>query len=156
MISCQVCWRTMRWHNGQIRRSRNPYPSKVFQDCSSKWEESVAHSILARSLFTPTKAVYMSADQLCPSHFSLAIRRRTIHSGWPATRRLSFNPASLSFAGALRLAFRKERVSQLGVSNLMGVQVRERNAHRENGALVRPALNCDRSLVLLHDPAGNR
>ena len=80
MVSCQVCWRTMRWHNGQIRRSPNPHPSKVFQDWSNKWEESVAHSILARSLFTPTKAVYMSADQLCPSHFSLAIRRRTIHS----------------------------------------------------------------------------
>jgi hypothetical protein len=79
MISCQVCWRTMRWHNGQIRRSLNPHTSKVFQDCSSKWEESVAHSILTRSLFTPTKAVYMSADQPCPSHFSLAIRRRTIH-----------------------------------------------------------------------------
>ena len=79
MISCQVCWRTMRWHNGQIRRSLNPHPDKVFQDCDSKWEESVAHSILARRLFTPTKAVYMSADQPCPSHFSLAIRRRTIH-----------------------------------------------------------------------------
>jgi hypothetical protein len=82
MISCQVCWRTMRWHNGQIRRSLNPYPSQVFQDCSSKWEESVAHSIVARSPFTPTKAVYMSADQPCPSHFSLAIRRRTIQEGY--------------------------------------------------------------------------
>src|SRR5437763_549708 len=78
MISCQVCKRTMRWHNGPIRRSRNPTHSQVFQDCDSKWEESVAHSILARSSFTPPKAVYMSADQLCPSHFSLAIRRRTI------------------------------------------------------------------------------
>ena len=80
MISCQVCRRTMRWHNGPIRRSRNPNPSQVFQDWSNKWEESAAHSILARSPFTPTKAVYMSADQPCPSHFSLAIRRRTIHS----------------------------------------------------------------------------
>ena len=71
MISCQVCWRTMRWHNGQIRRSLNPNPDKVFQDCSSKWEESVAHSILARRLFTPTKAVYMSADQPCPLIFRL-------------------------------------------------------------------------------------
>ena len=79
MISCQVCWRTMRWHNGQIRRSRNPHPSKVFQDCVNKWEESVAHSIVARSLFTPMKAVYIGADRPCPSHFSLAIRRRTIH-----------------------------------------------------------------------------
>jgi len=79
MISYQVCWQTMRWHNGQIRRSLNPHPSKVFQDWSNKWEESVAHSILARSLFTPTNAVYMSADQPCTSHFSLAIRRRTIH-----------------------------------------------------------------------------
>jgi len=23
MIFCQVCWRTMRWHNGRTRRSRN-------------------------------------------------------------------------------------------------------------------------------------
>ena len=51
MISCQVCWRTMRWHNGQIRRSQNPHPEEVFQDCITKWEESVAHSILARSTF---------------------------------------------------------------------------------------------------------
>src|SRR5436190_12364580 len=79
MISCQVCWRTTRWHNGPIRRSLNPYPSKVFQDWSNKWGESVAHSIVARRLFTPIKAVYMSADQPRPSHFSLAIRRRTIH-----------------------------------------------------------------------------
>jgi hypothetical protein len=79
MISCQVCRRTMRWHNGQIRRSLNPYPSKVFQDCDSKWEESVAHSIVARSLYPPMKAVYICADQPSPSHFSLAIRRRTIH-----------------------------------------------------------------------------
>ena len=79
MISCQVCWRTMRWHNGQIRRSLNPYPSKVLQDRSNKWEESVAHSIVARSPFTPMKAVYIGADQPCPSHFSLASRRRTIH-----------------------------------------------------------------------------
>ena len=83
MISCQVCWRTTRWHNGQIRRSLNPHPDKVFQDCSSKWEESVAHSIVARSLFTPMKAVYICADQPCPSHFSLAIRRRTIHVRMP-------------------------------------------------------------------------
>ena len=71
MTSCQVCWRTTRWHNGPIRRSLNPYPSKVFQDWSNKWEESVAHSIVARSLFTPIKAVYMSADQPVPLIFRL-------------------------------------------------------------------------------------
>lgn len=41
---------------------------------------SVAHSIMARSTFTPLKAVYICANQPCPSHFSLASRRRTIHS----------------------------------------------------------------------------
>ena len=51
MISCQVCWRTMRWHNGLIRRSPNPNPEEVFHDCITKWEESVAHSILARRTF---------------------------------------------------------------------------------------------------------
>ena len=24
IFSCQVCWRTMRWHNGRTRRSENP------------------------------------------------------------------------------------------------------------------------------------
>jgi hypothetical protein len=72
----------MRWHNGQIRRSPNPNPEEVFQDCIAKWEESVAHSIVARSFFPPMKAVYICADQPCPSHFSLASRRRTIHSGY--------------------------------------------------------------------------
>ena len=43
------CWRTMRWHNGEIRRSQNPYSEEVFQDCLTIWEESVAHSILARN-----------------------------------------------------------------------------------------------------------
>jgi len=62
MISCQVCWRTMRWHNGRIRRSLNPHPDKVFQDGSSKWEESVAHSILARSTLTPLKAVFAQTN----------------------------------------------------------------------------------------------
>jgi hypothetical protein len=100
MISCQVCWRTMRWHNGQIRRSLNPHPYKVFQDCDSKWEESVAHSILARRLFTPTKAVYMSADQPCPSYFSLAIRRRTIHVRLRRTTGgIRFTPRSFRLTG---------------------------------------------------------
>jgi len=61
----------LRWHNGQIRRSQNPYSEGVFQDCPTIWEESVAHSILARSLFTPPKAVYICADQPCPSLFRL-------------------------------------------------------------------------------------
>jgi hypothetical protein len=63
----------MRWHNGQIRRSQNPDSEEVFQDCLTKWEESVAHSILARSLFTPPKAVYICADQPCPSLFRLQL-----------------------------------------------------------------------------------
>jgi len=30
-ISCQVCWRTTRWHNGRTRRSQNPHPEEVFR-----------------------------------------------------------------------------------------------------------------------------
>ena len=37
MSSCQVCWRTMRWHNGRTRRSQNLIVGKKsFQDCSIK------------------------------------------------------------------------------------------------------------------------
>jgi hypothetical protein len=89
MISCQVCRRTTRWHNGQIRRSLNPHPDKVFQDCGSKWEESVAHSILARSLFTPMKAVYICADQPCPSLFRLHLGGGPYMSGWRVIQALS-------------------------------------------------------------------
>jgi len=64
MISCQVCWRTTRWHNGQIRRSRNPYPSQVFQECSSKWEESVAHSIVARIHLRSIEPYETTVEQL--------------------------------------------------------------------------------------------
>ena len=39
----------MRWYNGRPRRSQNPDSEEVFQDCLTKWEESAAHSILARS-----------------------------------------------------------------------------------------------------------
>jgi hypothetical protein len=88
MISCQVCWRTTRWHNGQIRRSLNPHPSKVFQDWSNKWEESVAHSIVARSLFTPMKAVYICADQPCPSHFCLQFGGGPYMDGYPVIQEL--------------------------------------------------------------------
>jgi len=28
MISCQVCWRIRRWHNGRTRHSPNPEPEK--------------------------------------------------------------------------------------------------------------------------------
>src|SRR5579864_310773 len=41
--------KTARWHNGPTRRSQNPNSEEVFQDCLTKWEESAAHSILARS-----------------------------------------------------------------------------------------------------------
>src|SRR5664279_4819095 len=86
----------MRWHNGQIRRSQNPDSEEVFQDCLTKWEESVAHSILARSLFTPPKAVYICADQPCPSLFRLQLGggpyipscRPYVMSGPPPTLRL--------------------------------------------------------------------
>jgi len=49
----------------------NPHPEEVFQDCITKWEESVAHSILARSLYSPMKAVYICANHPVPLTFRL-------------------------------------------------------------------------------------
>jgi len=76
-------------NNEMAQRSKpalsKPGTGSSLQDCLAKWEESVAHSILARSTFTPLKAVYICANQPCPSHFSLASRRRTIHSGFPTS-----------------------------------------------------------------------
>jgi len=92
MISCQVCWRTMRWHNGQIRRSLNPQPSKVSQDWTNKWEESVAHSIVARSYFPPMKAVYICADQPCPLIFRLQFGGGPYMDGCPTIRPQSRRP----------------------------------------------------------------
>src|SRR5450755_4371208 len=61
----------MRWHNGQIRRSQNPDSEEVFQDCLAKWEESVAHSILARSSFTPSKGrIHLRRPILSRSFFA--------------------------------------------------------------------------------------
>src|SRR4051812_14756752 len=79
MISCQVCWRTTRWHNGRTRRSLNPHSEEVFQDCVTKWKESAAHSILARSFHSNKGRIHLRRPT-CHSHFSLATRRRTIHS----------------------------------------------------------------------------
>ena len=53
------------------RRSQNPDSEAVFQDCITKWEESVAHSILARSTLTPLKAVYICANHPVPLIFRL-------------------------------------------------------------------------------------
>src|SRR5713101_3624948 len=70
----------MRWQNGRTRRSQNPYPEEVFQDCLTKWEESAAHSILARRFHANKGRIHLRRPT-CHSHFSLATRRRTIHSG---------------------------------------------------------------------------
>jgi hypothetical protein len=62
IFSCQVCWRTMRWHNGRTRRSENPYPEEVFKTAKlmgrrtqriPSWPGATA----------PTKAAYICADQ---------------------------------------------------------------------------------------------
>jgi hypothetical protein len=45
---CQVCWRTMRWHNGRSRRSRNLHSENAYQGSETKKDESAAHSIQAR------------------------------------------------------------------------------------------------------------
>ena len=77
MISCQVCWRTMRWHNGRTRRSLNPNSEEVLRDCVTNGEQSAAHSILARSLGSNKGRIHLRRPT-CHSHFSLATRRRTI------------------------------------------------------------------------------
>jgi hypothetical protein len=73
---CQVCWRTMRWHNGRTRRSLNPNSEEVLRDCLTNGERSAAHPILARSL-APTKAEYICADQRVTLTFRLQ------HGGGP-------------------------------------------------------------------------
>jgi hypothetical protein len=90
IFSCQVCWRTMRWHNGRTRHSENPYPEEVFQECQTNGEKNAAHSILARSYCFNEGRIHLRRPT-CHSHFSLATRWRTIHSGWPTTRELTRN-----------------------------------------------------------------
>ena len=77
------------------RRSQNPDSEAVLQDCITKWEESVAHSILARSTLTPLKAVNILRKPPCPSYFSLASRRRTIHSECAVIQLLSAFPIQM-------------------------------------------------------------
>ena len=61
----------MRWHNGPNRRSQNPNPVAVFQDCLAKWEESAAHSILARSYTYSTKGrIHLRKPTLSLSFFA--------------------------------------------------------------------------------------
>jgi hypothetical protein len=47
-------------------------------------ERSAFHS--GQEFATPIKAEYIRAGQFCHPHFSLAKRRRTIHSGLATTR----------------------------------------------------------------------
>jgi hypothetical protein len=93
IFSCQVCWRTMRWHNGQTRRSENPYPEEVFQDCLTNGEKNAAHSILARSYSSNEGRIHLRRPT-CHFHFSLATGRRTIHSGLPTNRELRAKPVT--------------------------------------------------------------
>src|SRR6202044_1952443 len=80
--SCQVFSGIMIWHNGRTQRSPNPNPAEVLRDCVTNGERSAAHSILARSLGSNKGRIHLRRPT-CHSHFSLAARRRTIHSGWP-------------------------------------------------------------------------
>src|SRR6266436_1447796 len=79
-ISCQVCWRMRRWHNGRTRRSPNPKSEIVLRDCSVNGEESAAHSILARSDPLQQRPYTFAQTNLWRPQISLAVRRRTIHS----------------------------------------------------------------------------
>src|SRR5258708_36778620 len=70
----------MRWHNGRSRRSRNLCWGNAFKGSDSKKDEGAAHFHSGQEIATPTKAGYIRAGQFCLPHFSLAKRRRTIHS----------------------------------------------------------------------------
>ena len=71
------------------RRSQNPDSEAVLQDCITKWEESVAHSILARSTLTPLKAVHICANHPVPLIFRLHPAGRPYNSECATTRTLS-------------------------------------------------------------------
>src|ERR1700756_980949 len=88
IFSCQVCWRTMRWHNGRTRCSPNPNPEEVFRDCVTNGERSAAHSILARSYCSNEGRMHLRRPT-CYFHFSLAGRRRTIHSVLPTSTKVT-------------------------------------------------------------------
>jgi hypothetical protein len=81
MISCQVRqvrWRTMRWHNGRTWRSPNPNSKEVFPD----WQRIPSRPGVNQLQQKP----YTFAQANLSLHFSLATRRRAIHSESPVTR----------------------------------------------------------------------
>src|SRR6266446_6975017 len=88
-ISCQVCWRMRRWHNGRTRRSPNPKSEIVLRDCSVNGEESAAHSILARSDPLQQRPYTFAQTNLWRLQISLAARRRTIHSDYASNQELA-------------------------------------------------------------------
>src|SRR6266446_2848075 len=102
-ISCQVCWRMRRWHNGRTRRSPNPKSEIVLRDCSVNGEESAAHSILARSDPLQQRPYTFAQTNLWRLQISLAARRRTIHSDKPAYRDLSQTAAQNSSTDSPKL-----------------------------------------------------
>jgi hypothetical protein len=67
----------------------NLYPEDAFEGSVTKKDEGAAHPISGQEFATPIKAEYIRAGQFCHSHFSLAKRRRTIHSGSSTNRALS-------------------------------------------------------------------
>ena len=56
-----------------------PELGRSLRDCLTKWERSAAHSILAGSLGSNKGRIHLRRPT-CHSHFSLATKRRTIHS----------------------------------------------------------------------------
>src|SRR6266404_2819518 len=95
-ISCQVCWRMRRWHNGRTRRSPNPKSEIVLRDCSVNGEESAAHSILARSDPLQQRPYTFAQTNLWRLQISLAARRRTIHFRLSVNQALGRVPYSIS------------------------------------------------------------
>ena len=68
--SCQVCWRTMRWHNGRSRRSRNLYPENAFQGSETKKDEGAAHSIRAGVRYSNKGRIHSRRPILSSSFFA--------------------------------------------------------------------------------------
>ncbi len=73
--------KTTRWHNGRTRRSQNPNSEEVFQDCLTKWEESAAHSILARS-----DQLQQRPNTFAQTNLSISLFACDKAAEWPVTR----------------------------------------------------------------------
>jgi hypothetical protein len=69
--SCQVCWRTMRWHNGRSRRSRNLYSEDVCKGSETEKGRGRIAFHSGQEIDIPPEAGYIRADLSCHPIFRL-------------------------------------------------------------------------------------